>query len=54
MAKDVGIASELITSAGFDTPITDALNDYLVKAVKTLNDSADHTSLYEVVNPAAT
>jgi 3-hydroxyisobutyrate dehydrogenase len=54
MAKDVGIASELITNAGFDAPTTGALNDYLVTAVKTLNADADHTSLYEMVNPAKT
>ena len=54
MAKDVSIASELITNAGFDAPITGALNDYLKTAVEALDAGADHTSLYEMVNPADT
>ena len=54
MAKDVGIASELITSAGFDAPTTEALNDYLMTAVETLNADIDHTALYEMVNPTKT
>ena len=52
MAKDVAIASELITKAGFDAPTTNALNDYLAKAVNTLKADSDHTGLYEMVNPA--
>jgi len=52
MAKDVGIASALIKNAGFDAPITTALNDYLAVAVDQLGDNADHTGLYEMVNPA--
>ncbi len=51
MAKDVGIASELIINAGFDAPITGALNDYLVRAVEALDGDIDHTGLYEMVNP---
>ena len=51
MAKDVCIASELIKNAGFDAPTTSALNDYLKTAVDTLNADADHTNLYEMVNP---
>ena len=51
MAKDVGIASELIINAGFDAPITSALNDYLMRAVEALDGDIDHTGLYEMVNP---
>ena len=51
MAKDVGIASELITNAGFDAPTTDALSNYLMNAVEKLDADIDHTGLYEMVNP---
>ncbi len=51
MAKDVGIASELITNAGFGAPTTGALNNYLMSAVDTLDTDIDHTGLYEMVNP---
>jgi len=51
MAKDVTIASELMTNAGFDAPITLALNSYLATALETLGHDADHTGLYEMVNP---
>ena len=51
MAKDVSIASELITDAGFDAPITPALNHYLAAALETLGHDADHTGLYEMLNP---
>ena len=54
MAKDVTIASELMTNAGFDAPITPALNSYLATALKTLGHDADHTRVYEIVNPAPT
>jgi 3-hydroxyisobutyrate dehydrogenase len=53
MAKDVAIASELINNAGFDAPITPALNHYLAAALDELGQDADHTGLYEMVNPAA-
>jgi 3-hydroxyisobutyrate dehydrogenase-like beta-hydroxyacid dehydrogenase len=53
MAKDVKIASELINNAGFDAPITPALNCYLTAALDRLGQDADHTGLYEMVNPAA-
>ena len=53
MAKDVAIASELIYNAGFDAPITPALNRYLAAALDELGQDADHTGLYEMVNPAA-
>ncbi|MDC1383748.1 NAD(P)-dependent oxidoreductase [Candidatus Puniceispirillum sp.] len=52
MAKDVTIASKLINDAGFDTPITAALNNYLSEAVDTLGPNTDHTGIYEMVNPA--
>ncbi len=52
MAKDVSIASELITNAGFDAPTTGALNDYLMSAVETLDADIDHTGLYEMVSPS--
>tara|TARA_B100000902_G_C27091573_1_gene804085 strand:- start:63 stop:914 length:852 start_codon:yes stop_codon:yes gene_type:complete len=52
MAKDVSIASELITNAGFDAPTTGALNDYLMSAVETLDADIDHTGLYEMVFPS--
>jgi len=52
MAKDVGIASDLIVAAGFDTPVTPALTQYLDAAVAKLGADADHTGLYEMVNPA--
>ena len=51
MAKDVCIASELIKNAGFYAPTTGALNDYIATAINTLNADADHTGLYEMVNP---
>jgi 3-hydroxyisobutyrate dehydrogenase len=53
MAKDVTIASELINNAGFDAPITPALNHYLAAALDKLGPDADHTGLYEMVNPEA-
>ena len=51
MAKDVKIASELIINAGFEAPITSALNNYLAAAQKALGLDADHTKLYEMVHP---
>lgn len=51
MAKDVKIASELITNAGFSAPTTGALNNYLMTALETLDADIDHTALYEMVNP---
>ena len=51
MAKDVTIASELMTNAGFDATITPALKSYLAEALATLGHDADHTGLYEMVNP---
>ena len=51
MAKDVTIASELMTNAGFEASITPALNSYLATALEKLGHDADHTGLYEMVNP---
>ncbi len=51
MAKDVNIASDLITNAGFNAPTTGALNNYLMTALETLDADIDHTGLYEIVNP---
>ena len=51
MTKDVRIASELITNAGFEAPITSALTNYLATAQETLGLDADHTKLYEMVYP---
>ena len=51
MVKDVTIASELMTNAGFEAPITPALKSYLATALETLGSDADHTGLYEMVNP---
>ncbi len=51
MAKDVAIASELITNAGFSAPTTGALNNYLMSAVESLDANIDHTGLYEMINP---
>ena len=53
MAKDVHIASELIEKAGFSTPSTRALALYLDQASVELGSKADHTKLYEIINPAA-
>ena len=51
LAKDVVIADDLMTSAGFEAPITPALNSYLVVALEKLGHDADHTRLYEMLNP---
>ena len=51
MAKDVTIASELMSNAGFEASITPALNSYLATALEKLGHDADHTGLYEMVNP---
>ena len=50
MAKDVGIASDIIAQSGFDAPITQALADYLDDALEILQHSTDsapdHTEIY--------
>ena len=51
MAKDVGIASDLMIRNGLDTAITPALNSLLADALETLGEDADHTALYEAIFP---
>jgi 3-hydroxyisobutyrate dehydrogenase len=51
MAKDVGIASDLMMRNGLDTAITPALNNLLADALATLGEEADHTALYEAIFP---
>ena len=51
MAKDVTIANDLITNAGFDASINPSLNTFLREALNTLGHDADHTGLYEMINP---
>jgi hypothetical protein len=51
MAKDVKVAYKLIEKARLNTSITPALKSYLAGALATLGESADHTSLYEMINP---
>ena len=51
MTKDVEIASSIIKDAEFSTPLSDALPEYLVKALNNLKEGVDHTALYEEINP---
>ena len=51
MTKDVEIASSIIKDAEFSTPLSDALPEYLVNALKNLKEGVDHTALYEEINP---
>ena len=51
MAKDVSIASDLITRNGFDTAMTPALNELLADSLHTLGSNADHTALYDAIFP---
>ena len=51
MTKDVGIASSIIKNAEFSTPLSDALPEYLVKALENSKEGVDHTALYEEINP---
>ena len=51
MAKDVGIANDLITKNGFDSQTNKILSEYLFKALELLGHNVDHTALYELVNP---
>ncbi len=51
MAKDVEIASEIIRNESFSTPLSDYLPKYLKQALANLYENADHTALYEQVNP---
>ena len=51
MTKDVEIASSIIKNAEFSTPLSDALPEYLVKALENSKEGVDHTALYEEINP---
>mgnify|MGYP001299163092 CR=1 FL=1 len=51
MAKDVEIASDIIRNESFSTPLSDYLPKYLKQALANLYENADHTALYEQVNP---
>jgi 3-hydroxyisobutyrate dehydrogenase len=51
MTKDVEIASDIIRSENFSTPLSDYLPKYLKQALANLHENADHTALYEQVNP---
>jgi 3-hydroxyisobutyrate dehydrogenase len=46
MAKDVSIASDIITQNGFTLPLTGDLADYLKEACQQLGDDPDHTEIY--------
>jgi len=46
MAKDVGIAGDIITKSGFDVPFTHLLADYLNEALGRLQGDPDHTEIY--------
>ena len=51
MTKDVEIASDIIRNENFSTPLSDYLPKYLKEALVNLYEDADHTALYEQVNP---
>ena len=51
MTKDVEIASSIIKDAEFSTPLSDALPEYLMKALENSKEGVDHTALYEEINP---
>ena len=51
MTKDVEIASSIIKDAGFSTPLSNALPEYLVNSLENLKEGVDHTALYEEINP---
>ena len=46
MAKDVSIASDIITQNGFTLPLTGDLADYLNEACQQLGGDPDHTEIY--------
>lgn len=46
MAKDVSIASDIITQNGYSLPLTDDLVKYLKEALHHLGESPDHTEIY--------
>ena len=51
MTKDVEVASTIMENGGFSTPLSDQLPHFLRNALDILEDNADHTALYEHVNP---
>ena len=51
MTKDVEVASAIMENGGFSTPLSDQLPHFLRNALEILEDNADHTALYEHVNP---
>ena len=51
MTKDVEVASTIMENGGFSTPLSDQLPHFLRNALEILEDNADHTALYEHVNP---
>lgn len=51
MTKDVEVASSIMENGGFSTPLSDQLPHFLRNALEILEDNADHTALYEHVNP---
>ncbi len=51
MTKDVEVASAIMKNGGFSTPLSDQLPHFLRNALEILEDNADHTALYEHVNP---
>ena len=46
MAKDVSIASDIITENGFTSPLNQPLADYLKQALSQLGGDPDHTEIY--------
>jgi 3-hydroxyisobutyrate dehydrogenase-like beta-hydroxyacid dehydrogenase len=46
MAKDVAIASDIITQNGFTLPLNQPLADYLKQALIQLGGDPDHTEIY--------
>ena len=46
MAKDVAIASDIITQNGFTLPLNQLLADYLKQALMQLGGDPDHTEIY--------
>jgi len=51
MTKDVEVASAIMENGGFSTPLSDQLPHFLRNALEILEENADHTALYEHVNP---
>ncbi|MFL2798358.1 MAG: NAD(P)-dependent oxidoreductase [Paracoccaceae bacterium] len=51
MTKDVEVASLIMQNGGFSTPLSDQLPHFLKNALESLESNADHTALYEHINP---